>query len=100
MASQTKKIAFDTAALLSGKAIGLILGIVRLNYLTTYLGVEGFGILNFALYFSSLFQVLFDIGVAQTTIREIAVCSPAPYCAACIRANAGSREIVKNSIDK
>ncbi|HLE32472.1 MAG TPA: oligosaccharide flippase family protein, partial [Bacteroidota bacterium] len=72
MASQTKKIAFDTAALLSGKAIGLILGIVRLNYLTTYLGVEGFGILNFALYFSSLFQVLFDIGVAQITIREIA----------------------------
>jgi len=72
MPSQTKKITFDTAALFSGKLIGLLLGMVRLNYLTTYLGVANFGILNFALYFCSLFQVLFDLGMSQLLIRDLA----------------------------
>ncbi|MEK9135542.1 MAG: oligosaccharide flippase family protein, partial [Bacteroidota bacterium] len=72
MASQTKKITLDTAALFFGRAVGLLLGIVRLNYLATYLGVANFGILNFATYFTALFQSLFDLGMAQLITREIA----------------------------
>ncbi|MBM2840015.1 MAG: Polysacc synt protein, partial [Bacteroidetes bacterium] len=71
MASQTKKITLDTAALFFGRAVGLLLGIVRLNYLATYLGVANFGILNFATYFTALFQSLFDLGMAQLITREI-----------------------------
>ena len=72
MASQTRKITLDTAALFFGRAVGLLLGMVRLNYLATYLGVDNFGILNFATYFTALFQSLFDLGMAQLITREIA----------------------------
>ncbi|HCV44265.1 MAG TPA: hypothetical protein DGH68_12325 [Bacteroidetes bacterium] len=71
MASQTRKITLDTAALFFGRAVGLLLGIVRLNYLATYLGVASFGILNFATYFTALFQSLFDLGMSQLMTREI-----------------------------
>ncbi len=71
MASQTRKITLDTAALFFGRAVGLLLGMVRLNYLATYLGVANFGVLNFAAYFTALFQSLFDLGMAQLMIREI-----------------------------
>lgn len=72
MPSQTKKITIDTAALLFGRVTGLVLGIIRLRYLAVFLGVAGFGILNFALYFCSLFQVFFDIGISQFLTREVA----------------------------
>ena len=72
MPSQTRKITLDTVALFSGRAVGLLLGVVRLNYLATYLGVAGFGILNFAAYFTALFQSLFDLGMGQLIAREIA----------------------------
>jgi O-antigen/teichoic acid export membrane protein len=71
MASQTRKITLDTAALFFGRAVGLLLGIVRLNFLATYLGVANFGILNFAAYFASLFQSLFDLGLSQLLTREL-----------------------------
>ena len=62
MPSQTKKITLDTASLFFGKILGMLIGMVRLNYQARYLGVANFGILNFALYFCSLFQILFDLG--------------------------------------
>lgn len=71
MPSQTRKITLDTAALFFGKAVGLMLGVVRLNYLATYLGVANFGILNFATYFTALFQSFFDFGMSQFLTREI-----------------------------
>ncbi len=71
MTSQTRKITLDTAALFFGRAVGLLLGMVRLNYLATYLGVANFGVLNFAAYFTALFQSLFDLGMAQLMTREI-----------------------------
>ena len=71
MASQTKKITLDTAAIFFGRTVGLLLGMVRLNFLARYLGVAGFGILNFATYFCSLFQVLFDFGISQILTRDL-----------------------------
>jgi O-antigen/teichoic acid export membrane protein len=72
MTTQTTKITLDAAALFAGKAVGLLLGVVRLNYFASYLGVEQFGLLNFAAYFVLLFQSLFDLGIAQLLTREIA----------------------------
>ncbi|MBA4312070.1 MAG: hypothetical protein C0417_05530 [Chlorobiaceae bacterium] len=72
MPTQTKKITLDTAAIFFGKVVGLIFGMARLSYLATYLGLANFGILNFALYFCSLFQVLFDFGMSQLLTRDIA----------------------------
>src|SRR5512143_1356173 len=72
MATQTRKITLDAAALFTGRAVGLLLGVVRLNYFASYLGVEQFGLLNFAAYFVLLFQSLFDLGIAQLLTREIA----------------------------
>jgi O-antigen/teichoic acid export membrane protein len=72
MASQTKKLTIDTGALLFGRVVGLTLGLVRLQYLALYLGLEHFGILNGALYFTSLFQPLFDIGLSTLLTREMA----------------------------
>lgn len=71
MPTQTKKITIDTAAIFTGKVLGLLLGIIRLNYLATHLGVGSFGILNFATYFCSLFNVLFDFGLSQIVVRNI-----------------------------
>ncbi len=72
MSTQTTKITLDAAALFAGKAVGLLLGVVRLSYFASYLGVEQFGLLNFAAYFVLLFQSLFDLGIAQLLTREIA----------------------------
>jgi O-antigen/teichoic acid export membrane protein len=71
MATQTKKITFDTAALFLGRVSGLLLGVVRLSYLARYLGVSNFGVLNAAVYFTSVFQSLFDLGLSQLLIREL-----------------------------
>ena len=72
MASQTRKITLDTAALVFGRAVGFVLGLIRLNYLARLLGVANFGVLNFATYFTSLFASLFDLGLSQLLTREIA----------------------------
>jgi O-antigen/teichoic acid export membrane protein len=72
MASQTRKITLDTAALVFGRMVGFVLGLIRLNYLARLLGVANFGVLNFATYFTSLFGSLFDLGLSQLLTREIA----------------------------
>jgi O-antigen/teichoic acid export membrane protein len=71
VSSQTKKITLDTGAIFFGKFLGLLFGMVRLNYLATYLGISNFGLLNFANFFCSLFLVLFDLGVSQLLTREL-----------------------------
>ncbi|MBI4810025.1 MAG: oligosaccharide flippase family protein, partial [Ignavibacteriales bacterium] len=72
MSTQTKKITLDSAAIFFGKVIGLLFGVLRLNYIASYLGVANFGILYFALNFCSLFQVLFDFGMSQLLTRNLA----------------------------
>ena len=67
MASQTRKITLDTAALVFGRAVGFVLGLIRLNYLARLLGVANFGVLNFATYFTSLFASLFDLGLVAAS---------------------------------
>ncbi len=71
MPTETKKITLDTAALFFGKVVGVLLGVVRLNYLAVYLGVINFGLLNFVISYVSLFQVLFDFGLTQLLARDL-----------------------------
>ena len=71
MPAQTRKITVDTFALFLGRAVGLLLGMVRLNFLARYLGVGNFGVLNSATFFVSLFLPLFDLGISQILTREI-----------------------------
>lgn len=70
--AKTKSIAVQTGAIFFGKALSLVIGIVRLNYIARYLGVANFGILNFAIYFVTLFSVLYDLGLPTILTREIA----------------------------
>ena len=49
-----------------------ILGFVLIIYLARYLGEADFGQYNFALYFTSLFIPLADLGISQFMIRELA----------------------------
>jgi O-antigen/teichoic acid export membrane protein len=69
--SRTRTIAFDTIAIFTGKALGLILGIQRLKYIALYLGVETFGILNFAAYLLALFTVIADLGLPSLLTRDM-----------------------------
>ena len=69
--SRTRTIAFDTIAIFTGKALGLLMGILRLNFISRYLGVETFGILNFAAYLFALFAVIGDLGLPSILTRDI-----------------------------
>jgi O-antigen/teichoic acid export membrane protein len=69
--SRTRAIAFDTIAIFTGKAAGLVLGIKRLQYITIYLGLASFGVLNFAAYLLALFTVLADLGLPSLLTRDI-----------------------------
>lgn len=52
--------------------LGNFLGFFTLVYSTRYLGVEGFGILSFALAFTGIFNIFIDIGLNKLIIREVA----------------------------
>ena len=72
MASETRKITFDTAAIFTARIISLLLGLVRLKYMAIYLGVGTFGVYTFATYFAAMFGLLFDLGLVQIVTRDIA----------------------------
>ena len=54
------------------RLIGLALTLVRLKFIAVHLGVETFGVYTFAIYFVTMFTVLFDIGIPQIITRDIA----------------------------
>ncbi|GAB6056786.1 flippase [Methanobacterium movens] len=51
--------------------LNYIFGFITLTFSAKYLGVEGFGILSFALAFTGIFSVLMDLGLNTLTIREV-----------------------------
>ena len=67
-----QRIAKNTGILLATNIIGRILSFFYIMYTARYLGVEGFGILSFALAFTGIFGVFTDLGLGQLTIREVA----------------------------
>jgi O-antigen/teichoic acid export membrane protein len=67
-----QRIAKNTAALTTAEIATAIIGFLFIMYVARYLGVEGFGILFFALAFTAIFGVLIDFGLSPLTIREVA----------------------------
>lgn len=67
-----QRIAKNTVILLAADIISKVLGFFYIMYTARYLGVEGFGILSFALAFTGMFGVFTDLGLGQLTVREVA----------------------------
>lgn len=70
--STVQRIAKNTSFLFLSHVIGLALSFFYLIYTTRYLGAESYGILSFALAYTSLVGFFTDIGLLSVTIRDVA----------------------------
>lgn len=67
-----QRIAKNTGVLFVSQIVSYILGFFYIMYTARYLGVEGFGILSFALAFAGIFGIFSDLGLRNLTVREVA----------------------------
>jgi O-antigen/teichoic acid export membrane protein len=67
-----QRIAKNTIVLLVAQIISMTFGFFSTMYMAHYLGAEGFGILSFALAFTSILGLFSDLGLSSLTIREVA----------------------------
>ena len=67
-----QRIAKNTGVLLISQIVSKVLGFFYIMYTARYLGVEGFGILSFALAFTGIFGVFSDLGLSALIVREVA----------------------------
>ena len=67
-----RKVARNTSILLISRILGYVLAFVYVIYIARYLGANGFGILSFAIAFTSIFIILADLGLNTLIVREIA----------------------------
>jgi len=67
-----QRIAKNTLFLMGSNIIGFVLSFFFLMYTTRYLGSDSYGILSFAIAFSSITIFLADIGIGSVIIRDIA----------------------------
>lgn len=67
-----QKIAKNTIVLLVSQIITYVLNFLFTLYSARYLGVEGFGVLSYALAFIGLFSILMDLGLSTLTTRDVA----------------------------
>jgi O-antigen/teichoic acid export membrane protein len=67
-----QRIAKNTWVLLAAQVLSNVIIFFYMMYTVRYLGAAGFGILAFALAFTSIFGVISDFGLQQLTIREVA----------------------------
>lgn len=70
--SHIKRVAKNTTLLFFSTVLSYILVFFATLYTARYLGAEGFGVLSFALAFSSIFVVFMDLGLSTLTVREVA----------------------------
>ncbi len=71
--SYTKKVAYNTAAQLIGKVVGIGISLFTVATLFRYLGVEGVGKYTTVFAFVAFFSVFADFGLQWTLVRELAV---------------------------
>lgn len=67
-----KKLAKNTSIFFISQIVTYLLIFFYTVYIARYLGAYGFGILSFALAFSSVFFILADLGLNTLTVREVA----------------------------
>lgn len=70
--SLTRAIAGNTVIQVSGKFIGVLLGILTVAVMTRHLGQAGYGQFTTAISFLQFFGILVDFGLTLTMIRMIA----------------------------
>lgn len=69
--SLTRKVAYNTAAQVVGRAANTVLAIITVGVLTRYLGVAGFGEYTTVFAFVGLFSTLADFGFMIILLREL-----------------------------
>ena len=67
-----QRIAKNTGVLFISNIVSKVFSFFYVMYTARYLGVEGFGILSFALAFTGIFGVFTDLGLRSLTVREVA----------------------------
>lgn len=67
-----KRIARNTSVLLISQILGYGLSFFNIMYAARHLGVDGFGVLSFALAFTAIFGIFMDFGLRLLTVREVA----------------------------
>lgn len=67
-----QRLAKNTSIFFISQIITYLLVFFYTIYIARYLGAYGFGILSFALAFSSVFFILADLGLNTLTVREVA----------------------------
>jgi O-antigen/teichoic acid export membrane protein len=70
--STIKKIAKNSIFLLISQIFIYLFAFIYTIFSARYLGVEGFGVLSFALAFAGIFSVVGDLGLSTLTTREVA----------------------------
>jgi len=69
--SAIHRVAKNTAVLLVSQILSFTLGFLYLTYSARYLGPENFGILSFAISFTTIFGIFADLGLSQLTVRDL-----------------------------
>ncbi|HOE74512.1 MAG TPA: flippase [bacterium] len=69
--SLKRKIAYNTAAQIVGRAVNTVISIVAIGILTRYLGVAGFGNYTTVFAFVGLFSTFADFGFMLILLREL-----------------------------
>jgi O-antigen/teichoic acid export membrane protein len=70
--STAQRLAKNTLVLSISNVAILLMGLLYSMYTARYLGPERYGIISFALAFTSIFGVFTDIGLNTLTVREVA----------------------------
>ncbi|MFH2104715.1 MAG: oligosaccharide flippase family protein, partial [Parcubacteria group bacterium] len=66
-----RKVAHNTMIQFAGKALGTVLALVTIAFMTRYLGQKGFGEYTTIIAFLSVFATMADLGLYMVVTREI-----------------------------
>lgn len=69
--SGIRSVAKNTGVLFVSQIISYVLGFFFVMYITRYLGPEEYGVISFALAFTTIFGIMADLGLSQFIVREV-----------------------------
>lgn len=70
--SVARTVAKNTLTLLTAQVVSSVLGFIYVIYAARYLGVQGYGLINFGLAFLGILGVVADLGFSFVITREVA----------------------------
>lgn len=66
-----QRIAKNIGVLSGSQLIGYLFAFIYTIYMARYLGADGYGILSFAIAFTTIFGILADLGLSTLAVREL-----------------------------